>query len=66
MRGFVAIASLAALLAATLSANGSNWKAAGRNYVNSTCHEKIDPKNLKGDAKKAAWKACKESPDSYN
>ena len=29
------------------------------------CHSKIDPKHLTGDASKAEWKKCMESPDYY-
>jgi hypothetical protein len=35
-------------------------------YTNTTCHQKIDPKNLKGPALKGAWYKCRENPDAYN
>jgi hypothetical protein len=44
----------------------SGAQRASTRYTNLTCHQKIDPKKLKGQALKDAWKACLESPDMYN
>jgi len=67
MKGIIALASVAILFAAWSPAQaGGSRVAANRNYINGTCREKIDPKHLKGPALKEAWKACRESPDTYN
>jgi hypothetical protein len=44
---------------------GGSRTAANRNYVNGVCHQKIDPKKLKGQPLKDAWKACREDTDNY-
>ena len=61
------LSSLALAVSAPASAASMNHaQASAARYTRSMCHQKIDPKNLTGQAKRDAWKACKESPDSYN
>ena len=70
MKRLLLFSSLVALpLALSFPASGASMnhaQASAARYTKSMCHQKIDPKNLTGQAKKDAWKACRESPDSYN
>ena len=52
--------------AQALAGTGTMHQHLGGQYANGVCKPKIAAKNLKGAELKAAWKACKESPDSYN
>ena len=63
----ISAATMAFLLAvAGPSYAGGSRLVATKNYTNGTCHQKIDPKNLKGQPLKDAWKACRSDPDGYN
>ncbi len=64
--GVYAIAAVFLFATAEPSFAGGMRKAVAANYSNGMCREKITPKGLKGPALKAAWKSCKESPDTYN
>jgi hypothetical protein len=59
------IVLLAISMALTVQCEASR-KSRAEAYSDGTCRQKIDVKNLKGQALKDAWKSCRESPDSYN
>ena len=63
------ISTFAAVTIALL-ASGLFSTAHARTYRNQVqnwakCHEKIDPKKLKGDALKSEFNKCMENPDNY-
>ena len=70
MKAFLAsLSAVGLLLAATAPSNALHLnagQAVQARYTNSTCHQKIDPKKLRGPALKEAWRSCRENADAYN
>ena len=46
-------------------ADAYSAKGAARRAAPGTCHQKVDPKGLKGPAKKSEWDKCMIDPDGY-
>lgn len=58
-------AAVIALLASSVFSTGQARTYRNQRQNRAKCHEKIDPKNLKGAAFKSEWDKCITNPDNY-
>jgi hypothetical protein len=66
------VLSVAALTMVFVSASSAQQYQGNRkigrelSQKNVRCHAAVDPKGLKGPARKAEWQKCWENPDNYH